>query len=98
MASKNDITSIVEASELLKTMSNPSRLAILCCIREQEMSVGELAEFLDLGQSALSQHLARLRDQGLVQTRREQQMIFYSLSSPEVVQLIKVLRKMYCDG
>ena len=96
MAEKGDINSIVQAADLLKIISNPQRLAILCCLREHEMSVGELASFLEMGQSSLSQHLAKLRDCGLVETRRDQQMIYYSLTSSEAAQLIRVLRKIYC--
>jgi DNA-binding transcriptional ArsR family regulator len=96
MQAKDELRSITAASELLKTMSNPQRLAILCCLKEDEMSVGEIAEFLEIGQSSLSQHLSKLRDQGLVHTRRDQQMIYYSLASGEVSEIIKVLRTLYC--
>ena len=99
MASKNDIRRIQEASNLLKIIGNPQRLAILCCLREEkEMSVGEITDFLGLTQSAVSQHLAKLRDRDLVVARRDQQTMYYSLSSNEVTEIIKVLRKLYCPS
>ncbi|WP_135076963.1 metalloregulator ArsR/SmtB family transcription factor [Terasakiella sp. SH-1] len=84
------------ASELLKMMGNERRLMILCQLGNGEKSVGELEDLVGLKQSALSQHLAKLRSQGLVTTRRESQMIFYSLTSGEVEKLIETLYGLYC--
>ncbi|SCA57699.1 putative DNA-binding transcriptional regulator [Candidatus Terasakiella magnetica] len=86
------------ASELLKMMGNERRLMILCQLGNGEKSVGELEKLVGLKQSALSQHLAKLRSQGLVETRRESQMIFYSLSSDEVQKLIHTLYGLYCPA
>lgn len=86
-----------EASDLLKLISNPQRLLILCLLNEQELSVGVLNEYLsDLSQSALSQHLAQLRAAKLVQTRREAQTIYYSMSDSRVKSIIKLLHSLYC--
>ena len=85
-----------QAADLLKTMSNKHRLLILCHLGEKEMSVNELNNFVDLSQSSLSQHLARLRQDNLVKTRRESQTIFYSIANPSVVKLISFLHSEFC--
>ncbi|MEX2649010.1 MAG: metalloregulator ArsR/SmtB family transcription factor [Alphaproteobacteria bacterium] len=85
------------ASALLKVMSNERRLMILCqLVRHVELSVGELASLVGLGQSALSQHLARLRRDRLVATRREAQTIYYSLASDEAVTVMAALYDSFC--
>lgn len=85
-----------QAAELLKAMSNENRLLILCHLGEKEMSVNELNNFIDLSQSSLSQHLARLRQDGLVKTRRESQTIYYTIANPSVVKLICFLHSEFC--
>ncbi len=84
------------ASRMLRTLSNPHRLLVLCTLRDGERFAGELGRDLDLSQSALSQHLAVLREEGLVETRREGQRISYRLASPEVRKIIKLLHDLYC--
>jgi DNA-binding transcriptional ArsR family regulator len=84
------------ASGLLKSLGNAQRLRILCLLAGGERNVGELNDLLDLSQSALSQHLARLREDGLVATRREAQTIFYRLASGPAKRLIKTLHGIYC--
>ena len=84
------------ASALLKAMSNEHRLLILCQLQSGERSVGELARLVGLSQSALSQHLARLRRDQLVKTRRVAQTIFYSLSGIEATSVIETLYGLYC--
>ncbi|WP_281648821.1 metalloregulator ArsR/SmtB family transcription factor [Parendozoicomonas sp. Alg238-R29] len=81
---------------LLKMISNENRLLILCHLGKGEMSVTELNERFDLSQSALSQHLAKLRQDGLVKTRRDSQIIYYSLASPEAARLIEFLHGEFC--
>lgn len=85
-----------EAEAFLKAMANRHRLMILCELHSGERSVGALQDAIGLSQSALSQHLARLRADELVQTRRESQTIFYSLANPNVARLIHVLHDLYC--
>lgn len=85
-----------EASRLLKALSNEKRLMILCRLGEEELPVSVLVAASGLSQSALSQHLARLRDEGLVATRREAQSIFYRISDPAVLRVIAVLAALYC--
>lgn len=84
------------ASGLLKAMSNEHRLMILCQLLHGEKSVGELERLIGLSQSALSQHLARLRRDNLVQTRRQAQTIYYSLAGHEASAVIDTLYGLYC--
>ncbi|MDX1605320.1 MAG: metalloregulator ArsR/SmtB family transcription factor [Candidatus Competibacterales bacterium] len=84
------------ASELLKALSNEHRLLILCNLSQGEKSVGELQQVIDLSQSALSQHLARLRQDRLVKTRRQAQTIYYSLRGEAASRIIAVLYELYC--
>lgn len=84
------------ASALLKAMSNPVRLLVLCQLAEGEKSVGELEQVVDVSQSALSQHLALLRNRGLVKFRREGQTLYYSLAGAEAAALLAALYQIYC--
>lgn len=85
-----------QATILLKSMANETRLMILCQLVEEEQSVGQLLESIPLGRSALSQHLAVLRRERLVTTRREAQSVYYSLSSREVHVIIQTLYGLFC--
>jgi DNA-binding transcriptional ArsR family regulator len=85
-----------KACGLLGAMANPSRLLILCQLAEDEKSVGELQPLIGLSQSALSQHLAVLREKRLVRTRRAGQQIYYSLASREATALIGTLHQEFC--
>lgn len=85
-----------QATSLLKALANENRLIILCYLDDQELSVSELNACLDLSQSALSQHLAVLRRDQLVKTRRDSQTIYYSLNGEEAKQIIRTLHSMYC--
>lgn len=86
------------AAHFLKIMSNDSRLLILCYLGDREMSVSELNQCLQISQSALSQHLAILRSENLVKTRREAQTIYYSLSGDAAKQIIKTLKDIFCPS
>lgn len=86
------------ASELLKVMSNEWRLLILCHLTSGEQSVGQLEELLGLGQSALSQHLAVLRRERLVRTRRSAQSVFYALDSEDVEAVMGTLYERFCKA
>jgi DNA-binding transcriptional ArsR family regulator len=85
------------ASELMKTLGHEDRLMILCHLVTGEKSVGELARLLDIPQSPLSQHLARMRQESLVSTRRDAQTIYYSILSSEARRMIEVLHELYCE-
>ena len=84
-----------DASILLKAMSNERRLMILCHLAGGEKSVGQLEELISLSQSALSQHLARLRRDRLVRTRRNAQSIYYSLNGTQAVAVMSTLGSLY---
>lgn len=85
-----------DAAQLLKALANERRLQVLCLLAAGERPVGELQALLDLGQSALSQHLAVLREEGLVQTRREAQSILYSLAPGPAAAVMQTLHGIYC--
>jgi DNA-binding transcriptional ArsR family regulator len=85
-----------QAARLLRALSNENRLMLLCLLFEGEKTVGELNASLDLSQSALSQHLAVLREEGMVQTRRAGQSIYYGLASPPAQKVIETLHSIYC--
>lgn len=84
------------AATLLKALANEQRLMILCNLAEGELSVGELNDRLPLSQSALSQHLAVLRERGIVATRREAQAVFYSLRPGAASRVVGLLHDIYC--
>lgn len=87
-----------DAAELLKTLANPSRLLVLCALVTREHTAGELESLVGLSQSAVSQHLARLRIQGIVDTRRDGQKIYYSLSNDDARQILETMHGLYCAG
>lgn len=84
------------ASDILKTLGHPGRLMILCNLADGERAVGELAQEVGMAQSSLSQHLARMRREGLVSTRRESQTIYYRLADGDVRKLIKSIYRIFC--
>jgi ArsR family transcriptional regulator, virulence genes transcriptional regulator len=83
-----------QAANLLKAISNEKRLIILCALYRGEKNVGQLEKIVGLGQSALSQHLARLRRDGLVKTRRDAQTIYYSIHHHSVYLFLKTLSEV----
>jgi ArsR family transcriptional regulator len=88
--------SAADAAGLLRALSNEKRLMILCQLGQQELAVSQMMPVLGLSQSALSQHLAKLREEGLVATRRNGTTIFYRIAEPSVLRVIAVLAEMYC--
>jgi DNA-binding transcriptional ArsR family regulator len=87
-----------KASDLMKTLGHKDRLMVLCHLSSGEKSVGELAGLLDIPQSPLSQHLARMRKENLVTTRREAQTIYYSIASNEAASFVELMHELYCGG
>ncbi|MGF1629355.1 MAG: ArsR/SmtB family transcription factor [Kiloniellaceae bacterium] len=85
-----------KAGDLLKALSHESRLLILCILVKGEKSVSELEEIMNMPQAAVSQQLARLRFDRLVQTRREGRMVYYSIANEEVSQLVEMLYEFFC--
>jgi len=88
--------SAARASSLMKTLGHKDRLMILCHLANGEKSVGHIADLLEISQSPLSQHLSRMRKEGLVETRREAQTIYYSLKSGEASRIVEVLYELFC--
>ena len=84
------------AAALLRLLSNEKRLMVLCQLAEGEMSVGEIQSRVGLSQSALSQHLALLRDEGVVATRRESQTIYYRVADHAAMRIIQTLAELFC--
>ena len=85
-----------EAGRFLKSLSNEHRLLILCSLAEDEKSVGELERLLEMRQPHLSQHLTRLRESGLVTTRRVSRTVYYRLGSEPAQRMIGLLYKLFC--
>ncbi|GIU11630.1 transcriptional regulator [Shewanella sp. c952] len=90
------VTNAESAAKWLKAIANPYRLMILCLLLDKELSVTELNETVPLSQSALSQHLAVLRSEDLVATRKSSQVVFYTLKNEQVTEVISILHKKYC--
>ncbi len=85
-----------KASSVLGALSNETRLVILCQLVDCERSVNDLTGLLDAPQSTISQHLGVLRREGLVQTRREAQTLYYSLAGDEARAILETLQALYC--
>lgn len=86
-----------EAAQMLRLLANEKRLLILCLMAaRKEVNVSGLAEEVGLSMSALSQHLAKLREDGLIKARKEGQMVFYSVRDPDVARVLKLLKDIYC--
>lgn len=101
MATRKDAqflqTGAAQAAALLRAVGNEHRLLVLCLLIEHgEMTVGTLLEQVPLSQSALSQHLAKMRDEGLVAYRRESQTLHYRIENPDVARLIATLKSIFC--
>lgn len=86
-----------QAASFLKTVGNEQRLLVLCLLAKNgEMSVGAMLDHMDLSQSALSQHLAKMREEGLLGQRRESQLVFYRIIDQRVERLLNLLADLYC--
>jgi DNA-binding transcriptional ArsR family regulator len=86
-----------EAAKMLKLLANEHRLLVLCrLVAEREMTVGDIADAIGLSQSALSQHLAKMREDGLVATRRDGQTIYYRLADKNVARVLTLLKNIFC--
>lgn len=86
------------AGQLLKALANPDRLMLLCQLSQGERNVSELEAQLGIQQPTLSQQLAVLRREGLVETRRDGKQIFYRISSPAALAVIETLYRLFCEG
>lgn len=84
------------AARLLRALANERRLMILCQLADRERSVGEIQPLVGLSQSALSQHLKVLRDEGVVAARREGQTVWYRIADPAAVKVVTTLAEIFC--
>ena len=91
------LKSVRLAADLMKSLSNPNRLSIVCCLVHGELSVSEVEDLLDIRQPTLSQQLAGLRESEIVATRRDAKQIFYRLKDDRAGQLIAALEQIFCD-
>lgn len=103
MVTESDILFLQEnaakAAAMLRALGNEQRLLLLCLLIEhEEMTVGDLNSYVTLSQSALSQHLAKMRDEGLVTYRRASQTLYYRIANPDVATIIATLKSIYCPG
>ncbi|MDX8434784.1 MULTISPECIES: metalloregulator ArsR/SmtB family transcription factor [Mesorhizobium] len=86
------------AAELLRSLSHPQRLLVLCALGNEERSVAELRELLDIDQVPMSQQLMRLRADGLVEARRDGTTVYYRITRPEVLTVIEALHSAFCPS
>jgi ArsR family transcriptional regulator len=87
---------IKAASEALKAMAHPLRLKILCLVGQNELMVQDIVEAVGTTQSNISQHLAKMRDQGLLATRKDANRVFYRIDDPRIVRMIGMMREVFC--
>lgn len=85
-----------ELSLLFGSLAHPVRLRVLCSLSESEKTVSELTEFCEVSQPAMSQFLARMREEGIVQSRKEGTRVFYEIADPQVGRLLAAVRAIYC--
>jgi len=85
-----------KASQLLRSLSHESRLLILCLLSEREMSVSEIEDLIQLPQATVSQQLARLRQDGLVETRKEGRSVYYRIADKDITRIVESLYDMFC--
>ena len=98
MASKliNREEDIQQAAQAIKAIAHPLRLKILCVLGDQEVSVQDIVEQVGTSQSNISQHLAILRDKGVLQTRKDANRVFYRIADQRTLQLIALMREVFC--
>jgi ArsR family transcriptional regulator len=98
---KNNIATAIldkceDVSQVLKSLSHPVRLKVLCQVMDGERSVNELTVFCGISQSAMSQFLNRMKADGMLAARREGTHIYYSVANPDLVKLLKAIKEIYC--
>lgn len=99
LAEMPNSSGVVEATAVLRLLSHAERLRVLCHLGvEGELAVGQLLERIDLSPSALSQHLAKLRLEGLVATRKERQTVYYRIARGDILELLTTLHRLYCKA
>ena len=101
MKSKNAVTKAIlakcdDVSQILKSLSHPVRLKVLCHVIEEEKSVNELTEFCEISQSAMSQFLNRMRAEGIVVSRKDGTHVFYRIADSKLIRLLRSIKEIYC--
>ncbi len=89
---------INQASQAIKAMAHPLRLKILCLLGDQEVSVQDIVEYVGTSQSNISQHLAILRDKGVLATRKEANFVYYRINDPRTLKLVGLMREVFCSN
>lgn len=89
---------IQEASEALKAMAHPLRLKILCLVGHQELMVQEIVEAVGTSQSNISQHLAVMRERGLLASRKDANKVYYRIDDPRILRMIAMMREVFCSA
>lgn len=89
---------ILQASQAIKAMGHPLRLKILCLLGNQEVSVQDIVEHVGTSQSNISQHLAILRDKGVLTTRKEANFVYYRITDPRTLKLVELMREVFCKN
>ena len=98
---KTEITKAIlrkceDVSKVMKSLSHPVRLKILCCLMDEERGVNDLAEFCDISQSAMSQFLKRMRLEGVLKSRRDHNFVYYTMADKKLLQLLHAVKEIYC--
>ncbi|MGB8517777.1 MAG: metalloregulator ArsR/SmtB family transcription factor [Gallionella sp.] len=88
---------IQQAAQAIKSMAHPLRLKILCLLGDQEVSVQDIVEYVGTSQSNISQHLAILRDKGVLATRKEANFVYYRINDPRTLKLVGLMRDVFCS-
>jgi DNA-binding transcriptional ArsR family regulator len=88
---------IQQAAQAIKAMAHPLRLKILCLLGDQEVSVQDIVEYVGTSQSNISQHLAILRDKGVLATRKEANFVYYRINDPRTLKLVGLMRDVFCS-
>jgi DNA-binding transcriptional ArsR family regulator len=85
-----------DVSLVMKSLSHPVRLKVLCCVMDEEQGVNDLAAFCDISQSAMSQFLKRMKAEGLLLSRRDHNFVYYSIADKRLIQLLHAVKDIYC--
>ena len=89
---------IVQASQAIKAIAHPLRLKILCVLGDKAVSVQDIVEYVGTSQSNISQHLAILRDKGVLTTRKDANKVYYRISDPRTIKLVDMMRQVFCTS
>ncbi len=89
---------IMQASQAIKAIAHPLRLKILCVLGDKEVSVQDIVDYVGTSQSNISQHLAILRDKGVLATRKDANRVYYRIGDPRTIKLVAMMREVFCTG